>query len=93
MEKLRVNSWPSQPKWLHASLALGARGLTTGAVPCDRRSIEVATPLSQDHRARSDDRASVTWYSAMMAIRNVLDGWRSPFFGWTGVQFRWARST
>jgi hypothetical protein len=31
---------PSQPEWSHASLAVGARGLTTGALPWGDRSVE-----------------------------------------------------
>ena len=42
MGKLRLALAPSQPEWLHASLALGARGLTTGALPWGDRSVEVA---------------------------------------------------
>jgi hypothetical protein len=42
MGKLRLALSPSQPEWLHTSLALGARGLTTGALPWGDRSVEVA---------------------------------------------------
>jgi len=148
MGKLRLALSPSQPEWFHASLELGARGLTTGAVPCGDRSIEVrldipdgalvlhasdrssrriplqpgrpiaeiwadyraaladlgvdaempdrpqeladTTPLSEDHRERTWDAASVaSWFTAITAIRNVFDEWRSPFFGRTGVEFWW----
>lgn len=40
MGKLRLALSPSQPEWFHTSLALGARGLTTGALPCGDRSVE-----------------------------------------------------
>ena len=42
MGKLCLALAPSQPEWLHTSLALGARGLTTGALPWGDRSVEVA---------------------------------------------------
>jgi hypothetical protein len=45
MGKLCLALAPSQPEWLHASLALGARGLTTGALPLGDRSLEVAIDL------------------------------------------------
>lgn len=41
MGKLRLALSPSQPEWSHASLALGPRGLTTGALPWGDGSIEV----------------------------------------------------
>jgi hypothetical protein len=42
MGKLRLALAPSQPECLHASLALSARGLTTGPLPAGDRSLEVA---------------------------------------------------
>jgi hypothetical protein len=45
MGKLCLALSPSQPEWFHTSLALGARGLTTGALPTADRSVEVALDL------------------------------------------------
>ena len=45
MGKLCLALSPSQPEWLHTSLALGARGLTTGPLPWGDRSVEVALDL------------------------------------------------
>ena len=148
MGKLRLALSPIQPEWFHTSLAVGARGLTTGALASGDRSVEVTldlvdhvlavltsdgetrriallpsrpiaeiwadyvgalrdlgmdvemwdkpqevadhTRLSQDRRDRTYDPDSVTsWITAMTAIRNVFDEWRSPFFGRTSVQFWW----
>ena len=45
MGKLRLALSPSQPEWLHTSLALSSRGLTTGALPWGDRSVEVALDI------------------------------------------------
>lgn len=29
------------------------------------------------------------WFAGLTAIHNVFDGWRSPFFGRTGIGFWW----
>jgi hypothetical protein len=148
MGKVRLALSPTLPEWSHASLALGSRGVTTGAMPWGDRSIEVTldvvdgtlavrasdgsqegipvlparsiagvwadltgvldrigvearmwdrpqeradtTPFGQDHRQRTWDAASVaSWFTALVAVHNVFDAWRSSFFGRTGIGFWW----
>jgi hypothetical protein len=45
MGKLRLALSPSLPEWSHASLVLGARGLTTGALPWGDRTVEAELDL------------------------------------------------
>ena len=49
-----------------------------------------ATPFSLYHRGRDYDAPAVeSFFTALTAIHNVFDGWRSPFFGRTGLGFWW----
>jgi hypothetical protein len=146
--KLRLALAPGQPEWLHASLALDTRGLTTGPLPWADHSVEVAldlvdaavdvlasdgskrrvpllpgrdiadiwaayldalgelgvearmrdkpqeledaAPFSLDRRERTYDPPAVaSFFAALTTIHHVFDGWRSPFFGRTGLGFWW----
>jgi hypothetical protein len=56
--KLRVALSPDQPNWMFTALYLTARGLTTGPVPCEGRTVEASLDVfaSRLRLDRSDGR-------------------------------------
>jgi hypothetical protein len=89
MGKLRLALSPSQPEWLHASLALGARGLTTGALPWGDRSVEVALDVvdgALDVLASDGSRRRIPLLPAR-SIADVWAGYRGALDG-LGVEAR-----
>jgi len=74
MGKLCLALSPSQPEWSHASLALGARGLTTGALPWGHRSVEVALDVvdgTLDVLASDGSRRRIP----ILPARSIADIW------------------
>ncbi len=54
------------------------------------QELDDTTPFSADMvHATYDADAIRRWWTAISAIRNVFDEWRSPFFGRSSVQFWW----
>ncbi|MFZ0033147.1 MAG: DUF5996 family protein [Candidatus Cybelea sp.] len=48
------------------------------------------TPFDEDRRASEYDAAAVRrWFASATAVSGVFDGWRSHFFGRSGVQLWW----
>ncbi len=73
--KTKLALAPLQPQWLASSLEVGARGLTTGAMPWGTANIEVSLDF-MDHRlqvAISDGRLSEI---ALVSQPTVADVWR-----------------
>jgi hypothetical protein len=70
--------------------ALDDLGVAVDISP-EPQGVADTTPLDRNHHDSSYDPAAVRrWFRSLTAAANVLDRWRSGYFGRTGLDFWWA---
>jgi hypothetical protein len=75
--------------WADLNAALNALGLDVTLSPIPQEVPDL-TPLDADRRPAAYDPASVQrWFHAITAMSAAFEGWRTHFFGRSGIQLWW----
>lgn len=91
-EKRTVNLVPAQTiAEIYGRLNRALEELTIGcSISPIPQELPDTTPFNEDRRPSEYDPAAVQrWFAVMTNVATIFEGWRSQFFGRTGIQLWW----